>query len=314
MPSKAPSSSTSARCEPRPPANLARGKRRAAGRAVAPGRFLRARARAALAAALTATLVVALLLAAGCERSQGDADSPAGAAAPHSPSGAGDEAGPRQAAEKSSNSKNSGSPGFSAAAVAVSGPIITALGDSLTAGLGLDEEESYPSLLQEKLRAGGYPHRIVNAGVSGDTSAGGLSRMDWLLQQPVRIFILALGANDGLRGVPPEATRKNLAAIIERAQAAGAQVVLAGIRLPTNYGRDYLRRFEAIFPALAKEYELPFIALLLKDVAMRPALNQADGIHPNAEGTRIVAENVWHVLEPLLEKPLEPLLKPQPKK
>lgn len=181
-------------------------------------------------------------------------------------------------------------------------PVVLALGDSLTAGLGLPESQSYPALLQARLAAAGYPHRVVNAGVSGDTSAGGLARLDWLLRQQPDVIILALGANDGLRGVPPRVMRENLANIIERAQGAGVRVLLAGMRLPGNYGADFTRRFEAVFAELARRYKLPPPPFLLEGVAMRGGLNQADGIHPNAAGTAIVTDNVWRALEPLLEK------------
>jgi acyl-CoA thioesterase-1 len=180
--------------------------------------------------------------------------------------------------------------------------VILALGDSLTAGFGLAEEESFPARLQTRLEAGGYAHRVVNAGVSGDTTAGGLSRLDWLMRQHPNIIILALGANDGLRGVKPRAMRANLAAIIEQAQAAGARVLLAGMRLPSNYGADYTRRFEGVFRELATQYNLPLLPFLLEGVALRRELNQADGIHPNVRGTAIVTDNVWRALEPLLEK------------
>jgi acyl-CoA thioesterase-1 len=232
-------------------------------------------------APLLLVLLLALLPWAGCERSAPEREAPPASSPQQAPA-------PPQPAQPPPQG--------------ASGPVIVALGDSLTAGFGLAEPQSYPSLLQEKLRAAGYPHRVVNAGVSGDTTAGGLARMDWLLQQPVEIMIVALGANDGLRGVAPEAIRKNLAGIIEKARGYGVRVVLAGMRLPTNYGRDYIRRFEAVYPELAESYDVPFLPFLLKGVAMRPNLNQPDGIHPNAAGTRIVAGNVWEVLEPLLEK------------
>lgn len=180
-------------------------------------------------------------------------------------------------------------------------PVIVALGDSLTAGYGLAEEESYPSLLQAHLRKAGYPQRVVNAGVSGDTSAGGLARLDWVLQQPVQVLIVCLGANDGLRGLDTEAMRRNLEAIIVKGQKAGATVILAGMHMPTNYGPVYRRRFDAVFPALARKYKLPFLPFLLEGVAGKPALNQADGMHPTAQGARLVEENVWKVLRPVLD-------------
>lgn len=181
-------------------------------------------------------------------------------------------------------------------------PVILALGDSLTAGFGLAEEESYPARLQMRLKAAGYPHRVVNAGVSGDTSAGGLGRLNWLMRQHPNIIILALGANDGLRGINPRAMRSNLAAIIEGARAAGARVLLVGMRMPSNYGADYTRRFEAVFGEIAAQYDLPLLPFLLEGVALHRELNQADGIHPNARGVAVMTDNVWRALEPLLEK------------
>jgi len=189
-----------------------------------------------------------------------------------------------------------------ATAPAADAPVILCLGDSLTAGFGLPEEQSYPALLQARLDARGYRYRVVNAGVSGDTSAGGLARMDWLLRTFPDIVIVALGGNDGLRGLSPAALKENLARIIERARGVGARVVLAGMRMPANLGADYTRRFAAVYPVLAREYDVPLIPFLLEGVAADPALNQLDMIHPNAKGTRIVMENVWRVLEPLLEK------------
>ncbi|MBI4082141.1 MAG: arylesterase [Candidatus Lambdaproteobacteria bacterium] len=181
-------------------------------------------------------------------------------------------------------------------------PVIVALGDSLTAGFGLPEEQSYPALLQERLRQRGYPHRVVNAGVSGDTSAGALARMGWLLRQRVDLLIVCLGANDGLRGLATDQLRENLARIIEQGQAAGARVILAGMRMPLNYGPAYTRAFAAVYPALARRYGVALIPFLLEGVAAQPALNLPDGIHPNAQGQRIVLENVWRVLEPLLSE------------
>jgi acyl-CoA thioesterase I len=180
-------------------------------------------------------------------------------------------------------------------------PKIVILGDSLTAGLGLPVEQAYPTLLQKRLNEEGLRYEVVNAGVSGDTSAGGLSRLDWALQGDVRILIVALGGNDALRGLPPEALKKNLAEIIERAQARGARVVLAGMEAPPNYGREYIVSFHKVYPALAQQYGIPLVPFLLKDVAGIDRLNQPDGIHPTAAGARIVADNVWPVLKPLAE-------------
>jgi acyl-CoA thioesterase I len=179
-------------------------------------------------------------------------------------------------------------------------PRIVALGDSLTAGLGLPAADAYPSLLQKMVEAGGLNYEVVNAGVSGDTSAGGLSRLDWALEGDVRFLIVALGGNDALRALPPEELRQNLATIIERAQARHITVVLAGMEAPRNFGRDYVVKFHQVYPALASKYNVAFVPFLLQDVAGIERLNQRDGIHPTAEGAVIVANNIWSVLKPLL--------------
>ena len=180
-------------------------------------------------------------------------------------------------------------------------PRIVVLGDSLTAGLGLRGDESYPTLLQQDLEQAGLGYDVINAGVSGDTSAGGLSRLDWALDGDVRVLVVALGGNDALRGLPPDELKHNLAQIIERAQARGITVVLAGMEAPTNYGRDYIVAFHKIYPALARQYHVAFVPFLLQGVAGDAWLNQRDGIHPTAQGARIVAENVWAVLRPIVE-------------
>ena len=180
-------------------------------------------------------------------------------------------------------------------------PEIVFLGDSLTAGLGLDTPLSFPSLIQQRLDDRGLPFAVVNAGVSGDTSAGGLRRLEWSLQGNPRVLIVALGGNDGLRGLPPDELKKNLAAIIEAGQRAGLQVILAGMEAPPNNGPDYTARFRRVYPELAKAYDIPLIPFLLDGVAGDPALNQADGIHPNPEGARRVADTVWSALEPVLK-------------
>ena len=181
------------------------------------------------------------------------------------------------------------------------GPRIVILGDSLTAGLGLPVGQSYPALLQQRLKDEGSSYQIVNAGVSGDTSAGGLSRLDWALDGDVRVMIVALGGNDGLRGLPAAQLKDNLAAIITRAQARGITVILAGMEAPPNYGREYIVAFHQVYPALAKEYHVALVPFLLDGVAGRDALNQPDGIHPSAAGARIVADNVWKVLKPVVK-------------
>jgi acyl-CoA thioesterase-1 len=184
-------------------------------------------------------------------------------------------------------------------------PKIVALGDSLTAGYGLALHESYPSLLQEQLKRDGYEYEVVNAGVSGDTTAGGLRRLDWTLEGDVRFVILELGANDILRGLPTTEMRNNLARIIERSRARGAEVLLAGMLAPTNSGADYQRASMEVFPALAKEYNLTLIPFFLDRVAGIEHLNQPDGVHPNPEGTRLVAATVYQHLKPMLEKDKE---------
>ena len=182
-------------------------------------------------------------------------------------------------------------------------PKIVVLGDSLTAGLGLvAETQSFPALLQEKLKAGGYEWDVANAGVSGDTSAAGLQRLDWALEQGnVRILVLELGANDGLRGLPVSEMKKNLAAIIERAQQKRIAVLLTGMEAPPNYGPEYVVSFRQVYRDLAKEYNVTLLPFLLDRVAGVPALNQADGIHPNVQGAAIVANNVWTALKPMVD-------------
>jgi acyl-CoA thioesterase-1 len=181
-------------------------------------------------------------------------------------------------------------------------PKIVAFGDSLTAGLGLTAAESYPSLLQKRLESDGYKYEVVNAGVSGDTSAGGLRRIDWALDGDVRFLILELGANDLLRGQPIKEMKRNLDQIIERAQSKGVVVLLAGMYAPTNSGGDYEREAQAAFQSLARERQVTLIPFFLDRVAGIESLNQADGIHPNAEGSKIVTETVYNALRPLLDK------------
>jgi acyl-CoA thioesterase-1 len=181
-------------------------------------------------------------------------------------------------------------------------PKIVMLGDSLTAGLGLLETQSYPGLLQERVDAEGYGFEVVNAGVSGDTSAGGLRRLDWALEGDVRILILALGANDGLRGLSVAQMKKNLSEIITRAKARNVVVILAGMEAPPNYGPEYAQSFRQAFRQLALTHRVTFLPFLLDKVGGQSALNQDDGIHPNAEGAVIVADTVWAVLKPMLDQ------------
>ena len=182
-------------------------------------------------------------------------------------------------------------------------PKIIAFGDSLTAGFGLLEKESYPYLLQEKLKADGYDYEVVNAGVSGDTSIGGLERIDWVLEQEnVQILILELGANDLLRRMPVAKMKKNLANIIEKAKAKKIKVLFCGMLAPPNIGAEYQRDYTATFPDLASEYKVEFLPFLLENVALNKDLNQPDGIHPNAEGEKIMTDNVYKSLKPMLAK------------
>jgi acyl-CoA thioesterase-1 len=168
--------------------------------------------------------------------------------------------------------------------------------------LGLPQAASYPSLLQEKLEADGFSYEVVNAGVSGDTSAGGVRRIEWALEGDVKIVILELGANDILRGQPVDEMKKNLAAIIERVKAHGATVLLAGMEAPTSSGVEYRQGVHEVFLSLSKQYGVPLIPFFLDGVAAIDSLNQRDGIHPNEEGTKIVTENVFRSLRPLLNK------------
>jgi len=180
--------------------------------------------------------------------------------------------------------------------------IILVLGDSIAAGYGIDVTQAFPARIQEKIDAKGWNFKVVNAGQSGDTSAGGLGRMDWLLKNRVDVLVLELGANDGLRGVAAEVTKKNLQAIVDRTKAKypKAKIVVAGMKVPPNMGRDYGRRFESIFPDLAKRNNAALVPFILDDVGGVEKLNLPDGIHPTAKGHEIVADNVWKVLEPTL--------------
>ena len=180
-------------------------------------------------------------------------------------------------------------------------PKIVAFGDSLTAGLGLQQSASYPALLQQKLDADGFNYEVVNAGVSGDTTAGGVRRIDWALDGEVRVVILELGANDILRGQSVDEMKRNLATIIERARAHGAMVLLTGMEAPTNSGPEYRKAVHEVFPLLARQYQIHLIPFFLEGVAGIESLNQRDGIHPNEEGTQIVADTVYRSLRPLLD-------------
>lgn len=178
--------------------------------------------------------------------------------------------------------------------------VIVALGDSLTAGFGVAPDEAWPALVESRLRRDGYAYRVVNAGVSGDTSAGALRRIPWVLRARPEIAIVALGANDGLRGQRVDALRANLTDIVTRLRAGGARVLLAGMRLPPNYGADFAREFAQAFVDVAKRARVAFMPFLLEGVAADARLNLPDGIHPNPAGHRVVAERMWPFLRPLL--------------
>ncbi len=178
--------------------------------------------------------------------------------------------------------------------------VVVCLGDSLTEGYGLAPEQAYPSLLERTLRGRGHAVRVVNAGISGSTSASAVSRLRWQLRSRPDVVVIALGGNDGLRGVDVAVTEANLSRAIELALQSGARVLLAGMKLPPNYGPEYTAAFEAIFPALAAKHRIARLPFLLEGVAANPDLNQADGIHPNARGAEIVARNVLEALLPLL--------------
>jgi acyl-CoA thioesterase-1 len=179
---------------------------------------------------------------------------------------------------------------------------VVVLGDSLAAGLGVDPSEAYPALLQEKINSAGWNFTIVNAGVSGDTSADGLNRINWLLKRKMDVLILELGGNDGLRGIPASATETNLQMIIGRVKQMypRAQIIIAGMQMPPNMGDTYTTAFRKIYPTLAERNHAALVPFLLQGVAADPKLNQPDHIHPTAEGHRVVAENVWKVLRPIL--------------
>jgi acyl-CoA thioesterase I len=187
-------------------------------------------------------------------------------------------------------------------ATAAAEPVIVALGDSLTAGFGVLPDEAYPALLEARLRREGYAYRVVNAGVSGDTTAAALRRVDWVLRAQPSIVIVALGANDGLRHQSVTAMRDNLLEIVRRLRAAGATVLLIGMRVPPNYGPEYSRSFAAVFPEVARTTGVLLVPFLLDGVAGDPHLNQPDGIHPTAEGQRIIADQFWPHLRLLLRR------------
>jgi acyl-CoA thioesterase I len=238
-------------------------------------------------ATLALLVVIPWLLAAGaCQRTEHDAAASPAAAPAMSPAAA-----PRTAA-----------PSPLPAASAPPAPAVVFLGDSLTAGLGLAADQAYPALLARALAGDGYAVRVINAGVSGDTSAGGLRRLRWLLAQHPAVVVVGLGGNDALRGQPPAEIERNLRAIVTQARQAGAQVLLLGMQIPPNYGPDYTSAFAAIYPRIARELHVPLVPFLLAGVGGVAELNQADGIHPTAEGQVKVAANVKPYLEELLRQ------------
>ena len=188
---------------------------------------------------------------------------------------------------------------------ASSAKTILCFGDSITAGYGLDDTmEAYPAVLQSKIDSLGLDYTVVNAGLSGETTAGGKSRINWIMNQPIDIFLLELGANDGLRGISLTETRANLQAIIDavRSESPNTKIILAGMELPPNMGQDYTREFRNLYADVAQQNDLTFIPFILKDVGGIAELNQNDGIHPTAEGHEIIAQTVWEVLEPMLDR------------
>lgn len=179
---------------------------------------------------------------------------------------------------------------------------ILMFGDSITAGYGLDEDQAYPALIQVKIDSLGMNHNVVNAGLSGETTAGGARRVDWILQQEIDIFLLGLGGNDGLRGIDPENTKKNLGTIIDKVwdKDEDIEIILAGMQAPPNLGDQYTTRFRDVFVEVSNEYGVIFMPFLLEDVAGIEELNQPDGIHPTAEGQQVIADHIWSLLKPLL--------------
>ncbi len=191
---------------------------------------------------------------------------------------------------------------FVSSALASDSGTIVILGDSITAGYNLDTEEAYPTLIQAKVDAQELPFRVINAGQSGDTTAGGLRRINWVLREPPAVVVIALGGNDGLRGLPPEQVQSNLEAIVKRVrdQNAAAEIVVAGMQMPENMGRAYTDAFARVFETVAEENKTHLLPFLLENVGGVAEMNQADRIHPNAQGQILIAENLWEVLHPIL--------------
>lgn len=179
---------------------------------------------------------------------------------------------------------------------------ILVLGDSLTAGYGLAEKDAFPAQLEQALLAAGYNVSVINAGVSGDTAAGGLARLDWALSDRPQIVIIELGANDALRGLPPEQTRKNIEEIINRLQEAKIAVLLTGMRSPRNFGFNHYNKFDRLFPELAEQYEVAFYPFFLEGVATKHRYNQSDGLHPNPDGVKVIVQGIMPTVEQLLDQ------------
>lgn len=205
-------------------------------------------------------------------------------------------------AQQAEPSFDAGQPHPGGRVIEAQGQRVVALGDSLTAGLGLESHEAYPARLQERFDAAGYQIQMVNAGVSGDTSAGGLRRLEWALDGSADLLIVALGGNDGLRGLPVDQMRNNLDQIITSARAKGVEVLLAGMEAPPNFGAAYTAAFREVYHQLAREHDIVLVPFLLEGVAGVASLNQADGIHPNAEGAARVAEHLWPTVESLVQR------------
>ncbi|MGZ5133775.1 MAG: arylesterase [Flavitalea sp.] len=202
--------------------------------------------------------------------------------------------------EKQVNSQQPGKKETATASKALK--TIVFFGNSLTAGYGLEPSSAFPALIQEKIDSLDLPYKVINAGVSGETSSGGNSRIDWILEQPIDIFVLELGANDGLRGIPMTETKTNLQSIIDKVKSKypQAKIIIAGMQIPPNMGAQYTTEFRSIFPELARKNNSGLIPFILEGVGGEVKLNQEDGIHPTAEGHHIVSENVWKELKPLL--------------
>lgn len=212
-----------------------------------------------------------------------------------------EEAGSTAAASKGKQQPST-RPAAGATVAAAAGPRVVFLGDSITAGLGLEADQAFPAVVGRTLADDGLPVAVVNAGVSGDTTAGGLRRLDWLLRQKPDVLVVGLGGNDGLRGLEPSASEENLKAIIRKAREAGASVLLLGMLIPPNYGPEYTAQFRGIYPRLAREFDVPLVPFVLEGVGGDPKLNQPDGIHPTAEGHQRVARNVLPFLKDLVRR------------